>query len=75
MNLSTSNWSQLCRNDTIHIVVPGRPALRGTIDMIAADRSVLWIIRDDGGGRTMVCHDDVTVITKVPSTSASTLTP
>jgi hypothetical protein len=31
--------------------------------MIAADRSVFWIIRDDGAGRTMLCcGDDVTVV-------------
>jgi hypothetical protein len=40
--------------------------MSGTIDMIAADRSVFWMIRNDGAGRTMVCSGDDVAITKLP---------
>ena len=30
----------------------------GQVDMLALDRSVFWIIQDDGGGRVMVCSAD-----------------
>ena len=57
------DWSRLCRNDQVELHAAGRTPVSGTIDMIAADRSVFWIIRDDGAGRTMLCcGDDVTVV-------------
>ena len=39
---------------------------------IAANRSVFWIIRSDGAGRTMVCFGDDVSVTKVaPQESAA----
>jgi hypothetical protein len=64
------DWSRLCRKDHIEVHSAGHGPRSGIIDMIAADRSVLWMIRDDGAGRTMVCcGDDVTVV-KVASANA-----
>jgi hypothetical protein len=40
--------------------------MSGTIDMIAADRSVFWLIRYDGAGRTMLCSGDDVAVTKLP---------
>ncbi len=37
----------------------------GTIDLIAANRSVFWVIRTDGAGRTMVYSGDDVSVTKV----------
>jgi len=34
--------------------------------MIAANRSVFWLIRNVGTGRTMVCYGDAVSVTKVP---------
>ena len=57
------DWSRLCRNDHVELHAVGRAPVSGIIDMIAADRSVFWIVRDDGAGRTMLCcGDDVTVV-------------
>lgn len=56
------DWSRLGRGDDIEVLPPRGTAVAGTIDMIAPDRSVFWMIRRDGGGRTMVCSgDDVSV--------------
>ena len=44
----------------------GGEIISGTIDMIAADRSVFWIIRNDGAGRTMLCSADGIAVTKLP---------
>jgi hypothetical protein len=57
------DWSRLCRKDHVEVHTGGHGPMSGIIDMIAADRSVFWMIRDDGAGRTMVCcGDDVTVV-------------
>jgi hypothetical protein len=57
------DWSRLCRNDQVQVRAAGGAVMTGTIDMIAADRSVFWMIRNDGAGRTMLCSgDDVAVI-------------
>ncbi len=56
------DWSRLGRGDDVEVLAARGTAVSGTIDMIAADRSVFWMIRRDGGGRTMVCSgDDVSV--------------
>lgn len=58
-----SDWVKLCRNDEIEVHMGSQPAVKGTIDMISDDRNVLWMIRNDGGGRTMLCAgDEVTVV-------------
>ena len=44
----------------------GGETMSGVIDMIAADRSVFWIIRNDGAGRTMLCSADGIAVTKLP---------
>ena len=33
-------------------------SILGQIDMLALDRSVFWIIQEDGSGRVMVCSAD-----------------
>ncbi|MCU1566930.1 MAG: hypothetical protein JWQ56_1867 [Pseudarthrobacter sp.] len=60
------DWSRLCRNDHVEVRTGGGETMSGTIDMIAADRSVFWMIRNDGAGRTMVCSGDDVAITKLP---------
>jgi hypothetical protein len=39
--------------------------IAGTIDMIASNRSVFWMIRTDGAGRTMVYFGDDVSVTRV----------
>ncbi|WP_458780710.1 hypothetical protein [Arthrobacter sp. D3-16] len=52
----------------------GGAVMSGTIDMIAADRSVFWIIRTDGAGRTMLCSVDGVTVTKVSQGAAPSRT-
>lgn len=64
------DWSKLDRRDHIEVSAPGRPAVSGIIDMVAADRSVFWMIRDDGAGRTMYWRGDDLAVVKIPSANA-----
>jgi hypothetical protein len=59
------DWSRLCRNDQVEVWTARGTVMSGTIDMIAANRSVFWMIRSDGAGRTMVCFGDDVSVTKV----------
>ena len=73
------DWSKLSRNDHVEVRTAGGAVISGTIDMIAADRSVFWMIRNDGAGRTMLCSIDGVTVMKVPqdggtSTDAGTVT-
>lgn len=60
------DWSKLCRNDQVEVHTAGGETMSGTIDMIAADRSVFWMIRNDGAGRTMLCSGDDVAVTRMP---------
>ncbi|CCQ47885.1 putative uncharacterized protein [Pseudarthrobacter siccitolerans] len=60
------DWSRLCRNDHVEVRKAGGETMAGIIDMIAADRSVFWMIRNDGAGRTMLCSADNIAVTKLP---------
>ncbi|MCQ6272469.1 hypothetical protein M8J71_18540 [Pseudarthrobacter sp. R1] len=64
------DWSKLCRNDHVEVRTAGGAVISGTIDMIAADRSVFWMIRNDGAGRTMLCSVDGVTVTKVSQDGA-----
>jgi hypothetical protein len=64
------DWSRLCRQDLVEVHAAGRAPMSGIIDMIGADRSVFWMIRDDGAGRTMVCSGDGVTVVKVASANA-----
>jgi hypothetical protein len=64
------DWSRLCRKDQVEVHSNGHGPMSGIIDMIAADRSVFWMIRDDGAGRTMVCCGDGVTVVKVASANA-----
>ena len=59
------DWSKLSRNDQVEVQTHHGSVMSGTIDMIAANRSVFWLIRNDGAGRTMVCCGDAVSVTKV----------
>ena len=59
------DWSKLSRNDHVEVHLPHGTVMSGTIDMIAANRSVFWLMRNDGAGRTMVCRGDAVSVTKV----------
>jgi hypothetical protein len=59
------DWSKLARDDYVEVRTSSRAVFAGTIDMIAANRSVFWVIRSDGAGRTMVYSGDDVSVTKV----------
>jgi hypothetical protein len=50
----------------VEVRTAGGETMSGVIDMIAADRSVFWMVRNDGAGRTMVCSGDGIAVTKLP---------
>ncbi|MEV7573554.1 hypothetical protein AB0P28_10690 [Pseudarthrobacter sp. NPDC089323] len=59
------DWSKLARDDYVEVRISSGSVFAGTIDMIAANRSVFWVIRSDGAGRTMVYSGDDVSVTKV----------
>ena len=59
------DWSKLARDDYVEVRTSRGAVIAGTIDMIAANRSVFWVIRKDGAGRTMVYSGDDVSVTKV----------
>jgi hypothetical protein len=59
------DWSRLCRNDNVEVRSSNGTVIAGTIDMIASNRSVFWMIRTDGAGRTMVYFGDDVSVTRV----------
>lgn len=52
------DWSKLSRGDVVRVFRRDGSSMLGHIDMLALDRSVFWIIQDDGSGRVMVCSAD-----------------
>lgn len=52
------DWSKLSRGDAVRVFRRDGSAAAGLIDMLALDRSVLWVIQDGGRGRVMVCSAD-----------------
>ncbi|PNI08674.1 hypothetical protein CXX84_08740 [Arthrobacter sp. AFG7.2] len=53
------DWSKLSRGDLVKVFCRDGGTLLGHIDMIALDRSVFWIIQNDGNGRVLVCGADM----------------
>ena len=60
------DWSKLSRGDAVRVFRPDGSSMLGQVDMLALDRSVFWIIQDDGGGRVMVCSADKPRVLAVP---------
>ena len=52
------DWSKLSRADEVAVYRHAELVASGRIDMIAIDRSVFWVIQDDGLGRVMCCNGD-----------------
>ena len=52
------DWSKLSRGDVVRVFRRDGSSILGQIDMLALDRSVFWIIQEDGSGRVMVCSAD-----------------
>lgn len=52
------DWSKLSRNDLVHVRQGSGTPVTGRIDIIAADRSVFWLIQSAGLGRVMICSAD-----------------
>ncbi|SDP43351.1 hypothetical protein SAMN04487914_11172 [Arthrobacter sp. ok909] len=52
------DWSKLSRNDLVHVRHGNDTPVTGRIDVIAADRSVFWLIQSAGLGRVMICSAD-----------------
>jgi len=52
------DWSKLTRGDLVRVARRDGSAITGSIDMLAMDRSVFWVIQEGGRGRVMVCSAD-----------------
>ena len=52
------DWSKLSRGDVVRVFRRDGSSMLGQIDMLALDRSVFWLIQDEGRGRVMVCSAD-----------------
>lgn len=65
------DWSKLSRQDAVRVLLRDGRVIAGRIDMIAADRSVFWVIQSAGRGRVMVCSSDRPMV--VRDASAATL--
>lgn len=52
------DWSKLSRGDVVRVLRRDGSTATGLIDMLALDRSVLWVIQDGGRGRVMICSAD-----------------
>ncbi|MBT2515688.1 hypothetical protein [Arthrobacter sp. ISL-30] len=58
------DWSRLSRRDAVRVIRSDGSAISGRIDMIAVDRSVFWVMQDEGLGRVMVCRADKPFVIK-----------
>lgn len=52
------NWTKLSRADAVDIYRHGEAIASGSIDMLAMDGSVFWLIQDGGHGRALFLHSD-----------------
>ncbi|MBP1136325.1 hypothetical protein JOE31_002557 [Arthrobacter sp. PvP023] len=52
------NWTRLSRNDEIELHKDGKIVASGTVDMMALNGSLLWLLQDGGKGRALFLHDD-----------------
>ncbi len=53
-----ANWCRLSKGDTVDIFGTHGALASGQIDMLSCDGSMLWIIEDEGRGRTLFLYDD-----------------
>lgn len=60
------DWSKLARNDDVTVLLPNGTTAKGRVDMIARDRSVFWLVQDNGLGRLMVFAGDQCRVSKTP---------
>lgn len=57
------DWSKLARNDTVTVLRSDGNVVTGQIDMLAVDRSVFWMIQNDGQGRIMIPRRETQSVT------------
>jgi hypothetical protein len=53
-----ASWSNLSNGDIVAIYRGQEVIASGKIDMLAADGSVLWIIQEEGRGRSLFLYED-----------------
>lgn len=69
--VAVPDWSKLSRGDIVRVFRRDGSITAGLIDMLALDRSVLWIIQDGGRGRVMICSaDNPRVVVAAPTEGA-----
>lgn len=55
-----ANWAELIQGDHVLLLGTGKPEVRvsGTVDDVAPDGSLLWLLDDDLGGRRLFFQCD-----------------
>jgi hypothetical protein len=57
-------WAKLSRGETISLYKGPEFIASGKIDMLAGDGSLLWIIQDEGRGRSLFLREDDFIIVR-----------
>lgn len=68
---AVTHWPDLSRGDCVQVCQGPRTVASGTVDMVALDGSVLWLIQDRGLGRTLLLRADGFSVYRRPSGKAS----
>lgn len=64
MSGRSDDFTLVVPGDAVTVTAPGRLKVSGTVDAVAPDGSVLWVIEDGGQGRHMVHRTDVADVTR-----------
>ncbi|GHG48515.1 hypothetical protein GCM10012320_15850 [Sinomonas cellulolyticus] len=58
----TDDFTLVVPGDPVTVTAPGRLVIDGTVDAVAPDGSVLWVVEDGGQGRHMVHRTDAAAV-------------
>ncbi|BCT75447.1 hypothetical protein SCMU_12890 [Sinomonas cyclohexanicum] len=62
MSGRNDDFTTVVPGDPVTVTAPGRLIVVGTVDAVAPDGSVLWVIEDGGQGRHMVHRTDAAAV-------------
>ena len=64
MGARGDDFALVLPGDPVPVTARGRLAVSGTVDAVAPDGSVLWVIEDGGQGRHMVHRTDAATVVR-----------
>lgn len=62
MSGRNDDFTTVVPGDPVTVTAPGRLIVVGTVDAVAPDGSVLWVIEGGGQGRRMVHRTDAAAV-------------